>query len=70
MKCGSSLEVPWLGRCISNAGGMGLIPGWGTRILQPHGVAEKKGVRHEESLEIRLEKKKKKVFRETDDQQA
>lgn len=70
MKCGSSLEVPWLGCCTSNAGSMGLIPGWGTRTPQPHGVAEKKGVKHEESLETRLEKKKRRVFRETDDQQA
>ena len=70
MKCGSSLEVQRLGLCTSNAGGMGLIPGWGTRVPQPHGVAKKKGVKHEESLETRLEKKKRKVLRETDDQQA
>ena len=34
-KYGASLAVQWLIRlCISNAGGMGLIPGWGTKI--PH----------------------------------
>ena len=29
---GSSLEVQWLRLCISTAGGMGLIPGQGTKI--------------------------------------
>ena len=29
---GTSLVVQWLRLCPSNAGGMGLIPGWGTRI--------------------------------------
>ena len=31
---GTSLMVPWLRCCTSNAGGMGLIPSWGTKI--PH----------------------------------
>ena len=33
---GTSLEVQWLRVCTSNAGGMGLIPGQGTKI--PHVV--------------------------------
>ena len=31
---GTSLEVQWLGLCVSTAGDLGLIPGWGTRIPQ------------------------------------
>ena len=27
------LAVQWLRLCASKAGGMGLIPGWGTKIL-------------------------------------
>ena len=30
----TSLGVQWLRLCTPNAGGMGLIPGWGTKI--PH----------------------------------
>ena len=30
---GTSLAVQWLRCCISTAGGTGLIPGWGTKIL-------------------------------------
>ena len=33
---GISLVVQWLRLCASNAGGAGLIPGWGTKI--PHAV--------------------------------
>ena len=29
---GTSLVIQWLRFCVSNAGGVGLIPGWGTRI--------------------------------------
>ena len=29
------LEVQWLRLCVSTAGGMGLIPGWGTKVLNP-----------------------------------
>ena len=32
----TSLVVQWLGLCISTAGGMGVIPGWGTKILTCH----------------------------------
>ena len=32
----TSLVVQWLRLCASGAGGMGLIPGWGTKI--PHAV--------------------------------
>ena len=31
--CGTSLEVQWLRLRASNAGGAGLIPGWGTKML-------------------------------------
>ena len=30
---GNSLVVQWLGLHASTAGGMGLIPGWGTEML-------------------------------------
>ena len=33
---GTSLAVQWLRLCGSNAGAMGSIPGWGTKI--PHAV--------------------------------
>ena len=33
---GNSLAVQWLGLCAFTARGVGLIPGWGTRI--PHTV--------------------------------
>ena len=31
---GNSLAVQWLGLRASTAGGLGLIPGWGTKIPQ------------------------------------
>ena len=31
---GTSLVVKWLGLCVSIARVMGLVPGWGTKILQ------------------------------------
>lgn len=31
---GNSLVVQWLERCTFTAGGLGSIPGWGTKILQ------------------------------------
>ena len=31
---GTSLVVQWLGLCASTAGGIGPIPGWGTKPLQ------------------------------------
>ena len=34
LMAGTSLEVQWLRLCALNAGGMGLIPGQGTKI--PH----------------------------------
>ena len=37
---GTSLAVQWLGLPISTAGGMGLDPGWGTKI--PHAMQPKK----------------------------
>ena len=36
MKTGTSLVVQWLRLHASNAGGMGSIPGWGTKI--PHAM--------------------------------
>ena len=43
-KMGTSLVVQWLRLCTSNAGGMGLTPGRGTRILHAmlHGQKKKK----------------------------
>ena len=35
--CGTSLAVQWLRLCPSTAGGMGSIPGWGTKM--PHATA-------------------------------
>ena len=32
-RLGTSLVVQWLGLWVSTAGGVGLIPGWGTKIL-------------------------------------
>ena len=29
---GTPVVVRWLGLCASNAGGMGSIPGWGTKV--------------------------------------
>ena len=41
-KYGASLAVQWLIRlCISNAGDMGLIPGWGTKIAHAAAAAAK-----------------------------
>ena len=39
---GTSLAVQCLRLLASNAGGMGLIPGWGTKIHMPRGEAKKK----------------------------
>ena len=30
---GTSLAIQWLRLCVSTAGGMGSVPGWGARIL-------------------------------------
>ena len=61
---GDSLAVQWLGLHASTAGGMGLIPGRGTKIPQtvPHGqnkikykIKERKGLdryREEEKLKL------------------
>ena len=38
---GTSLVIQWVRLYASTAGGMGLIPGWGTKI--PHAVALPKG---------------------------
>ena len=34
MASGTSLAVQWLSFCASTAGGVGSVPGWGTKI--PH----------------------------------
>ena len=39
---GSSLEVQWLGLCAPTAGGMGSIPGHGTKIPQAAWRGQKK----------------------------
>ena len=41
-KIGTSLVVQWLRLCASNAGGTGLIPGWGTKIPHAAGCAPPK----------------------------
>ena len=33
--------VPWLSLCVSNAGGLGSIPGWETEILHVAGYDQK-----------------------------
>ena len=38
---GTSLVVQWLRLCASIAGGMGLIPGWGTKILHATQCSQK-----------------------------
>ena len=35
---GNSLAVQWLGLYTCTAGGLGLIPGQGTRISKPHDI--------------------------------
>ena len=43
VKTETSLAAHWLRLCTSNAGGVGLIPGWGTKIPHahmPHGTAK------------------------------
>ena len=42
VRCGTYLVVQWLVLCPSNKGGEGSIPGWGTKIPQPHNAAKKK----------------------------
>ena len=42
MKWGNSLVVQWLGLCASTAGNSGLIPIWGTEILQAAWFSKKK----------------------------
>ena len=39
---GASLVVQWLRLCASTAGGMGSIPGWGTKIPHDAGSGQKK----------------------------
>ena len=39
---GSSLVVQWLGLSASITRGMGSIPGWETKIPQPHSKAKNK----------------------------
>ena len=39
---GTSLAVQWLRLHASNAGGTGLIPGWGTKIPHAAGCSQKK----------------------------
>ena len=39
---GTFLAIQWLGLCSPNAGDMGLIPGWGTKILHASWLGQKK----------------------------
>ena len=42
IKLGNSLAFQWFGLRASTAGGMGLIPGWGTKILHAAWLAKRK----------------------------
>ena len=33
---GTSLVLQWLRLCMPNVGGVGFLPGWGTRSYMPH----------------------------------
>ena len=48
LKClsGTSLAVQWLKLCASNAGGMGSIPGRGTKNPHVTHVAKKRKISH------------------------
>ena len=39
---GTSLAAQWLRLCAPNAGGMGSIPGWGTKILNTTWCSQKR----------------------------
>ena len=52
---GSSPVVQWLRLCASNAGGMGLIPGQGTKILHASRCGkEKKKKKKKKDTELNL----------------
>ena len=44
VKTGTSMGAQWLRLCAPNAGGSGLIPGWGTKILHAVWYGKKKKV--------------------------
>ena len=46
---GNSLAVQWLGLHASSAGGMGLIPGWGTKISHAVWCSQKKKKKKKEA---------------------
>ena len=49
----TSLAVQWLRLCTPNAGGMGLIPSWGTKILHvAHWGQKINKIRYEKSEPI------------------
>ena len=43
----TSLAVQWFGLCTSIAGGVGLIPGWGTKIPKVQQKEKKKKIDYE-----------------------
>ena len=43
---GTFLVVQWLRLHVSTSGGMGLIPGWGTKITHAAGRGQKKKKNH------------------------
>ena len=55
---GTSLVVQWLRLHASTTGGMGLIPGWGTKIPHAMQCGKKKKVQQE----LKIVKKNKKKF--------
>ena len=51
---GTSLAVQWLRLCLYNAGGTGLIPVWGTKILHASWQGQKKKkVHYEDTKEVK-----------------
>ena len=49
LKRGTSLVVQWLRLCASTSVGMGLIPGWGTKILHATRLGQKKTQKNKDS---------------------
>ena len=47
-KAGNSLAVQWLELCASTVGGLGLIPGLGTKILHAQWNSQEKKERKKE----------------------
>ena len=53
---GTSLVVQWLGLCASTVGGLGLIPGEGTKIPQLDGITDSIDVSLSELRELVMDR--------------